>query len=88
MVQETLDPRVGEKRPREEDEAEAQAPPVPAVQSNPVKQDLLAGPRIPSGPAASSGISNGTMQSNSAIGQGQMIEDGYDSLYIGDLQWV
>ncbi|KAH9997167.1 hypothetical protein BJV74DRAFT_826980 [Russula compacta] len=87
VVQETLDPRVGEKRPREEDEAEVQAPPVPNVQSNLVKQDPPTGPRIPSGPAANSGISNGTMQSNSAIGQGLMIEDGYDSLYIGDLQW-
>ncbi|KAF8485761.1 hypothetical protein DFH94DRAFT_707851 [Russula ochroleuca] len=85
VAQETFDPRVGEKRPREEDESEAEAP-VP-VQSYMVKQDLPTGPRISSGPAASSGIPNGAMQSNSAMSQGQVIEDGFDSLYIGDLQW-
>jgi hypothetical protein len=85
VAQETFDPRIGDKRPREEDESEAQAP-MP-VQTYMVKQDLPTGPRIPSGPA-SSGIPNGAMQSNSAMGQGQAIEDGFDSLYIGDLQWV
>ena len=86
VAQETFDPRVGDKRPREEDESEAQAP-VP-VQSYMVKQELPTGPRISSGPAAGSGIPNGAMQSNSALSQGQLIEDGFDSLYIGDLQWV
>ena len=87
MVQETVDPRVGEKRPREEDESDAQMPPMP-VQSYVVKQELPTGPRISSGPAVGSDIPDVAMQSNSAMGQGQMIEDGYDSLYIGDLQWV
>ena len=86
VAQETFDPRVGEKRPREEDESEEGQAPLP-VQSYMVKQDLPTGPRISSGPA-SSGIPNGAMQSNSAISQGQVIEDGFDSLYIGDLQWV
>jgi hypothetical protein len=86
VAQESFDPRIGDKRPREEDESEAQAP-MP-VQSYMVKQDLPTGPRIPSGPAANSGIPNGAMQSNSAISQGQAIEEGLDSLYIGDLQWV
>jgi hypothetical protein len=86
VAQETFDPRVGDKRPREEDESEAQAP-VP-VQSYMVKQELPTGPRISSGPAAGSGMPNGAMQSNSALSQGQLIEDGFDSLYIGDLQWV
>jgi hypothetical protein len=57
------------------------------VQSYQVKQELPTGPRIPSGPPAG-GIPNGTMQSNGAMSQGQVIEDGFDSLYIGDLQWV
>ena len=86
MMQETVDPRVGEKRPREEDESDAQVPPVP-IQSY-VKQEPPTGPRISSGPVAGSGMLNGTMQSNSAISQSQMLEDGYDALYIGDLQWV
>jgi hypothetical protein len=85
-MQETFDPRVGEKRPREEDES-AQAPPMP-IQSYVVKQEPPTGPRMPSGPAAGIDVPNGTMQSNSAMGQSQIIEDGYDSLYIGDLQWV
>jgi hypothetical protein len=87
VLQETSDPRVGEKRPREEDESDVQAPPLP-IQSYIVKQDPPTGPRMSSGPTAGSDVSNGTMQSNSAMNQGQMIEDGYDSLYIGDLQWV
>jgi len=87
VMQETVDPRVGEKRPREEDESDAQVAPVP-LQSFVVKQELPTGPRIPSGPAAGNDMSNGTMQSNSAMSQSQMIEDGYDALYIGDLQWV
>ena len=79
---------MGDKRPREEDDADTQAPPAP-VQSYVTKQDPPTGPRIPSGPAMSSGIPNGVMQSNSAVSQSQtLIEDGYDSLYIGDLQWV
>ena len=86
VAQETFDPSVGEKRPREEDESEEAQAPLP-VQSYMVKQDLPTGPRISSGPP-SSGIPNGAMQSNSAISQGQVIEDGFDSLYIGDLQWV
>ena len=86
VEQETFDPRVGEKRPREEDDSEAQEP-VP-VQSYMVKQELPTGPRMPSGPTASSGMPNGAMQSNSAMSQGQVMEDGFDSLYIGDLQWV
>jgi hypothetical protein len=86
VEQETFDPRVGEKRPREEDDSEAQEP-VP-VQSYMVKQELPTGPRMPSGPTAVSGMPNGAMQSNSAISQGQVMEDGFDSLYIGDLQWV
>jgi len=86
VMQETVDPRVGEKRPREEDESDAQVPPVP-LQSFVVKQEPPTGPRISSGPTAGSDVSNGTMQSNSAMGQNQMIEDGYDALYIGDLQW-
>jgi len=85
MMQETVDPRVGDKRPREEDESDAQAPPVP-IQTYIVKQEPPTGPRISSGPAGSD-MSNGTMQSNSAMSQSQMIEDGYDALYIGDLQW-
>lgn len=85
-MQETFDPRVGEKRPREDDESEGQEP-VP-VQSYMVKQDPPTGPRISSGPAAGSGMPNGAMQSNSAMNQGQVNEDGFDSLYIGDLQWV
>jgi hypothetical protein len=77
---------VGDKRPREEDESEAQAPlPVQSYQS---KQDVPTGPRISSGPPVGGGIPNGAMQSNSAISQGQVVEDGFDSLYIGDLQWV
>lgn len=86
VMQETVDPRVGDKRPREEDESDTQVPPVP-LQSYVVKQEPPTGPRISSGPAGSD-MSNGTMQSNSAMSQSQMIEDGYDSLYIGDLQWV
>ncbi|KAI0295920.1 hypothetical protein B0F90DRAFT_1127107 [Multifurca ochricompacta] len=82
--QEIFDPKVGEKRPREEDESDPQAVP---VQSLPIKQEPSAASRISSGPAGSSGVLNGGMQSNSAISQSQMIEDGYDSLYIGDLQW-
>lgn len=87
VIQETADPRVGEKRPREEDESDAQVPPAP-LQSYVVKQEPPTGPRISSGPVAGSDMSNGTMQSNSAMNQSQMIEDGYDALYIGDLQWV
>jgi hypothetical protein len=86
-MQETSDPRVGEKRPREEDESDAQALPLP-IQSYIVKQEPPTGPRMSSGPGVGSDIPNGTMQSNSAMSQSQMIEDGYDSLYIGDLQWV
>lgn len=86
VAQDSFDPRVGDKRPREEDESEAQAP-IP-VQSYQVKQEVPTGPRIPSGPTVGGGIPNGAMQSNSAMSQGQVIEDGYDSLYIGDLQWV
>jgi len=85
-MQETVDPRVGDKRPREEDESDAQVAPVP-IQSYVVKQEPPTGPRISSGPGGSD-MSNGTMQSNSAMSQSQMIEDGYDALYIGDLQWV
>ena len=82
---EPFDPKVGEKRPREEDESDPQAAP---VQSHPSKQDPPIGPRIPSGAAVGSGALNEAMQSNSAINQDHMMEDGYDSLYIGDLQWV
>jgi hypothetical protein len=85
VIQETFDPRVGEKRPREEDDL-AQAP-MP-IQSYVVKQEPPTGPRLSSGPAAGGDVPNGAMQSNSAMSQSQMIEDGYDSLYIGDLQWV
>ena len=86
VAQDTFDPRVGDKRPREEDESEAQAP-IP-VQSYQVKQEVPTGPPLSSGPPAGGGIPNGAMQSNSATSQGQGIEDGFDSLYIGDLQWV
>ena len=82
---EPFDPKVGEKRPREDDEPDPQ---VALVQSPPPKQEPPLGPRIPSGPAVSSGVPNGAMQSNSAINQDHMMEDGYDALYIGDLQWV
>jgi len=82
VMQEAFDPKVGEKRPRQEDESDAQP-----LQSPPVKQDPPTGPRILSGAVANSGVPNGAMQSNSALSHGQMIEDGYDSLYIGDLQW-
>ena len=84
-TQEDFDPKVGEKRPRQEDESDAQSIP---VQSPLVKQDTHTGQRTTSGAVASSGVPNGAMQSNSALSQGQMIEDGYDALYIGDLQWV
>ncbi len=86
IAQDSFDPRVGDKRPREEDDSEAQTP--VAVQSYQVKQEIPTGPRIPSGPTAGGGIPNGAMQSNSAMSQGQVIEEGFDSLYIGDLQWV
>jgi len=86
LTEESFDPKVGEKRPREEDESDAQEPPAP-LQSYAVKQEPPTGPRISSGPTAGGGIPNGAMQSNSAISQGLMTEDGYDSLYIGDLQW-
>ena len=86
-MQETSDPRVGEKRPREEDESDAQGPPLP-IQSYVVKQEPPTGPRMSSGPVVGNDIPNGAMQSNSAMSQSPMIEDGYDSLYIGDLQWV
>ncbi len=85
-MQDSFEPRVGDKRLREEDESEALAP-IP-VQTYQVKQDIPTGPRMSSGPAASGGIPNGAMQSNSAISQGQVSEDGFDYLYIGDLQWV
>jgi hypothetical protein len=87
VKQETSDPRVGEKRPREEDESDAQDVPLP-IQSYVVKQEPPTGPRMSSGPIVGSDVLNGTMQSNSAMSQSQMLEDGYDSLYIGDLQWV
>ena len=87
MLQETSYPRVGEKRPREEDESDIQAPPVP-IQSYVVKQEPPTGPRMSSGPISGSDVPNETMQSNSAMSQGQMVEDGYESLYVGDLQWV
>ena len=79
---EPFDPKVGEKRPREDDELDPQAA---LVQSPLPKQDPPIGPRIPSGPAV---VPNGAMQSNSAINHDHVMEDGYDSLYIGDLQWV
>src|SRR6266702_2297073 len=82
---EPFDPKVGEKRPREDDESDPQAAP---VQSPPPREEPPIGPRITSGPAVGRGVPNGAMQSNSAVSQGQMMEDGYDSLYIGDLQWV
>lgn len=82
---EPFDPKVGEKRPREDDESDPQMAP---MQSPPVKQEPPIGPRVPSGPAIGSVVPNGAMQSNSAMSQGQVMEDGYDSLYIGDLQWV
>ena len=85
VMQEAFDPKVGEKRPRQEDESDTQAIP---VQSPSVKQDPPTGPRIPSGAVANNSVPNGAMQSNSALSHGQMIEDGYDALYIGDLQWV
>ncbi|KAH8977484.1 hypothetical protein EDB86DRAFT_3003565 [Lactarius hatsudake] len=81
---EPFEPKVGEKRPREDDESDPHAA---LVQSPPSRQEPPIGPRIPSGPAVGSGVPNGAMQSNSALSQGQMMEDGYDSLYIGDLQW-
>ena len=73
------DPKVGEKRPRPEDEMDVQ-PVVPAQGPSVNKQETL-----PTGPRMSGGVPNGAMQSNSAS---QMVEDGYDALYIGDLQWV
>jgi hypothetical protein len=73
------DPKVGEKRPRPEDEMDVQ-PVVPAQGPSANKQETL-----PTGPRMSGGVPNGAMQSNSAS---QMVEDGYDALYIGDLQWV
>jgi hypothetical protein len=85
VMHEAFDPKVGEKRPREEDESDAQAVP---LQSPLVKQETPTGPRMTSGAVASSGLPNGAMQSNSALSHGQMVEDGYNALYIGDLQWV
>lgn len=82
---EPFEPKVGEKRPREDDESDPQAT---LVQSPPIKQEPPIGSRIPSSPAVGSGVPNGAMQSNSAINQDHMMEDGYDALYIGDLQWV
>jgi hypothetical protein len=73
------DPKVGEKRPRTEDEMDVQQA-VSAQGPSASKQETL-----PTGPQMSGGVPNGAMQSNSAS---QMVEDGYDALYIGDLQWV
>ncbi|KAI0258370.1 hypothetical protein BC834DRAFT_911833 [Gloeopeniophorella convolvens] len=81
---ETPEPKVGDKRPREEDESEAQGTP---ATSPPPRQGPPTGPRIPSGPAAGNGMPNTGMQSNGATNQAQVIEEGYDALYIGDLQW-
>lgn len=72
----TVEPSTGDKRPREDD-TEQQANQAPASRS-------------PQGAGSGSGNSNGAYSGNPMVGvqMGNPGGQGYDALYIGDLQWV
>ncbi|KAG1733581.1 uncharacterized protein EDB91DRAFT_1299798 [Suillus paluster] len=87
-----VEPSIGEKRPRSDEDEEEEAKPSP-VQNSPQAPHVQS---VQQGPVRTEGISHGVVNGNyNAVVQngGQMGGGmdpsmvGYDALYIGDLQW-